>query len=63
MRQCGRDFYGAGTRHIDKRYHFVREHVVDQFFKMIFVISEENVADISTKKIGKEFYDLKHMNH
>jgi hypothetical protein len=48
---------GARTRHIDTRYHFVREHVVDKFIKIIFVKSEDNVADIFTKNIGKEIYE------
>ena len=51
---------GVRTRHIDTRYHFVREHVVDEFIKIIFVKSNENVADMFTKNIGKEIYD-KHM--
>jgi hypothetical protein len=42
------------------RYHFVREYVVDEFFKIIFVKSDENVADIFTKIIGKEIYE-RHM--
>ena len=51
---------GVRTRHIDTRYHFVREHVVDEFIKIIFVKSNENVADMFTKNIGKEIYE-KHM--
>ena len=53
---------GVRTRHIDTRYHFVREHVVDEFIKIIFVKSEENVADVLTKNIGKEIYE-RHMKH
>jgi hypothetical protein len=53
---------GVRTRHIDTRYHFVREHVVDEFIKIIFVKSEENVADMFTKNIGKEIYE-RHMKH
>jgi hypothetical protein len=50
----------ARTRHIDTRYHFVRGYVVDNFIKIIFVKSEENVADIFTKNIGKDICE-KHM--
>jgi hypothetical protein len=32
----------------------VREHVVDEFIKIIFVKSDENVADMLTKNIGKK---------
>jgi hypothetical protein len=28
---------GVRTKHIDTRYHFVREHVVDEFIKIKFV--------------------------
>jgi hypothetical protein len=51
---------GTSTRHIDTRYHFVRENVVDKFIKIIFVRSGENIADIFTKNIGKDIYE-KHM--
>jgi hypothetical protein len=48
---------GIQTRHIDTRYHFVLEHVADNFIKIVFVRSEENVADVLTKNIGKEIYE------
>jgi hypothetical protein len=35
---------GVRTRHIDTRYHFMREHVVDEFIKITFVKSDKNVA-------------------
>jgi hypothetical protein len=48
------------TRHIDTRNHFVHEHVVDEFIKIIFVKSDKNVADMFLKNIGKEIYE-RHM--
>jgi Reverse transcriptase (RNA-dependent DNA polymerase) len=48
---------GVRTRHIDTRYHFVREHVVNEFIKIIFVKSNENEVDMFTKNIGKEIYE------
>jgi hypothetical protein len=45
------------TRHVDTRYHFVREHVVNEFIKIIFVKSYKNLADIFTKNIGKEIFE------
>jgi hypothetical protein len=48
---------GFRTRHIDTRYHFVREHVVDEFIKFIFVKSDKNAADMFTKNAGKEIYE------
>jgi hypothetical protein len=38
------------TRHIDARYHFVREYIIDGTIKIIFVKSLENKADIFTYK-------------
>jgi hypothetical protein len=52
---------GVRTRHIDKRYRFVREHVEDDFIKIVFVKSEGNNADIFTKNVGKEA-DEKHVS-
>jgi hypothetical protein len=45
---------GVRTCHIDKRYHFVREHVKDGLIKIVFVKSGINDADMLTKYVGKE---------
>ncbi len=37
------------TKHIDVRYRFVQEFVMDEFLKIIFVRTAENQADIFTK--------------
>ena len=42
------------TKHIDVRYHFIREYIVDGTVEIVFVPSERNDADIFTKNIGKE---------
>jgi len=44
------------TRHIDVRYHFVRDYVEDGIVKIVFVRSEDNDADAFTKNVGKETY-------
>ena len=44
---------GARTKHIDVRYHHVREYIVDGLVDIIFVRSEENDSDIFTKNVGK----------
>jgi len=46
------------TKHIDVRYHFVREFIEDGIVKIIFVRSEENDADIFTKNLGGELYGM-----
>jgi hypothetical protein len=45
------------TRHIDIRYHFVREYIEDGTVIIKFVRSEENDADIFTKNLGTGLYN------
>ena len=48
---------GNRTKHIDTRYHFVREYVQNGILKVTFVRSEENHADIFTKNLNVEKFD------
>jgi hypothetical protein len=48
---------GVRTRHIDTRYHFIREHVEESFIKIIFVKTNENDVDIFVKNVNKETYE------
>ena len=50
------------TKHIDVRYHFVREFVEEGFIKITFVKSEENHADIFTKNVNREIFE-KHVEN
>jgi hypothetical protein len=43
--------FGVCTRHIDTRYHFVLEHIVNDFIKIIVVH-----ADVLTKNVSKDDY-------
>ena len=43
---------GNRTKHIDTRYHFVREYIEDGIVKVIFVRSENNDVDIFTKNVN-----------
>ena len=45
------------TRHIDARYHFVREYIIDGTIKIIFVTSKDNKADIFTKNVNSEIFE------
>jgi hypothetical protein len=47
---------GVCTRHVETRYHFVREHCIDDFIKIVFVKSCENDADVFTKNASKDAY-------
>ena len=53
---------GVCTRHVDIRYHFVCEHVVDDLIKIVFVKSCDNDAYLFTKNVIKDTY-TKHMNN
>ena len=44
-------------KHIDTRYHFVREFVEEGFIKIIFVRTKENRSDGFTKNVTGECYD------
>ncbi len=44
------------TKHVDVRYRFVQEFVVDGFIKVVFVKSEDNDADLFTKNLGGELH-------
>ena len=45
------------SKHIDVRYHFVREYVQDGFIRIIFVRTKDNDADIFTKNLSGELHD------
>ena len=44
------------TKHVDTRYHYVREFVEEGIVRVIFVKSADNDADIFTKNLGQELY-------
>jgi hypothetical protein len=46
------------TKHIDTRYHFVREFVEDGFLKIIFVKTDDNKSDIFTKNVSGTTLDV-----
>jgi hypothetical protein len=48
---------GFRTRHVDTRYHFVREFIEDGFIKIEFVRSVENDSDLFTKNVNQELYE------
>ena len=49
------------TKHVNTRYHFVRELMEEGIIKVEFVRSENNDSDIFTKNLGKELF-AKHSN-
>ena len=45
---------GVRTRHVDTRYHFVRENLEEGIIKIEFAV--ENESDIFTKNVTQEIY-------
>ena len=44
------------SKHIDVRYHFVREYIQDGFLRIIFVRTKDNDADIFTKNLSGDLH-------
>ena len=44
------------TKHIDIRYRYVNEMILDGFLKVVFVKTSENIADVFTKNVRSETY-------
>jgi hypothetical protein len=47
---------GIRTRHIDTRYHFVREHVEDRL--ILFLLNQESMMLIGLRKIWERKHTL-----
>nr|GEX92650.1 retrovirus-related Pol polyprotein from transposon TNT 1-94 [Tanacetum cinerariifolium] len=45
---------GSLSKHIDIRYHFIKEHVENGVIELYFVNTEYRLADIFTKALGRE---------
>ena len=45
------DNFHARTKHIDIRYHFIREAVDSEVFKLVYCPTDDMVADILTKAL------------
>nr|GEZ80396.1 hypothetical protein [Tanacetum cinerariifolium] len=46
--------YIALSKHIDIKYHFIKEHVENGVIKLYFVNTEYQLADLFTKALGRE---------
>jgi len=45
--------FHARTKHIDIRYHFIREAVEDKKIEVIYIPTDDNTSDIFTKPLAK----------
>ena len=45
---------GQRTKHVNIRYHYIREYVEDGTVKVVFVKSSDNEADLFTKNLNEQ---------
>nr|GEU32990.1 hypothetical protein [Tanacetum cinerariifolium] len=48
----------AWSKHIDIRYHFIKEHVENWVIELYFVNTEYQLADLFTKALGREIIEF-----
>ena len=51
MQLASNPVFHARTKHIEVHYHFVREKVLDGTIEMVYVSTQDQVADIFTKAL------------
>lgn len=45
------------SKHIDVRFHFMREHIKEKNIELVYVKSEDQVADIFTKPLPVKLFE------
>jgi hypothetical protein len=50
--------YHARSKHIETHYHFVRKKMESREINIVYCNTNENMADIFTKPLGKTKYEL-----
>lgn len=45
------------TKHIDTRYHFIRDHILQNDIKVMYVPTADNRADLFTKSLGSNTFN------
>ena len=48
---------GMCTKHIDVKYHIIRDLINNKYLDIMYVKSEDNYADLMTKNIGSETHE------
>ena len=48
---------GMRTKHIDVKYHYIRDLMQNKYLEIMYVKSEDNYADLMTKNVGRETYN------
>ncbi|GKE47133.1 hypothetical protein Tco_1478391 [Tanacetum coccineum] len=55
---CCNNVQHSRTKHIDVRYHFLKEHVENGIVELYFVRTEYQLADIFTKPLPRERFNI-----
>ncbi|GJV39029.1 hypothetical protein Tco_1417469 [Tanacetum coccineum] len=55
---CCNNIQYSRSKHIDIRYHFIKEQVENGMVELYFVRTEYHLADIFTKALGRERLDF-----
>lgn len=54
--------FHAKTKHIDVKYHFIREVIDDKLVKLVKIPTDDNPADLLTKGLpGERFAHCRHL--
>ena len=48
--------YHAKTKHVETQYHYVQEKIIEGEIDLAYVKTNDQVADIFTKALGKDKY-------
>ena len=54
---CNNPCHRSRTRHIKRRYHFIRQCIKDSEVFVTYIESENNVADLLTKPLDDRLFD------
>ncbi|GKD90662.1 hypothetical protein Tco_1366169 [Tanacetum coccineum] len=55
---CCNNVHHSRAKHIDVRYHFIKEHVENRIMELYFVRTEYQLADIFTKPLPRERFNF-----
>ncbi|GJT41683.1 retrovirus-related pol polyprotein from transposon TNT 1-94 [Tanacetum coccineum] len=55
---CCNNVQHSGSKHIDIRFHFIKEHVKNGVIELYFVNTEYQLADIFTKPLAREIFEF-----
>ena len=63
LKLADNDMVRPRTRHIRRRYHYIREQVVARLIIVVKIAGTENPADFLTKVLGKRLFDKQRQHY